>query len=171
MYDVHGVCTPSRCVSALIHEWLVSRGQPRLATNFLTGSCFAAADGWTRLPRKVTRWSPRNVRSRTLTDAYRRLRALIPSAGLLLLPRVTVSNRTPVWLGLNVPLCHVPLGTGISIFQFPSPLGAWCLVLFHEPISRCLFHAWLAVAVDQPLFAVVKSTQSQRLEIYDENQL
>ena len=36
----------------------------------------------------------------TLTDAYRRLRALIPGAGLLLLPRVTVSNRTPVWLGL-----------------------------------------------------------------------
>ena len=31
-----------------------------------------------------------------LTEVYRRLRALIPVAGLLLLPRVTVSNRTPV---------------------------------------------------------------------------
>ena len=114
MYDVHGVCTQSRGVSALIHGWLASRGQPRLATNFWTRSWFAAADGWTRLPRKVTRWPPGNVRSRTLTGAYRRLRALIPGAGLLLLPRVTVSNRTPVWLGLNVvspqriwlPLCR-----------------------------------------------------------------
>ena len=37
----------------------------------------------------------------TLTDAYRRLPTLIPGARLLLLPRVTVSIRTPVWLGLN----------------------------------------------------------------------
>ena len=36
----------------------------------------------------------------TLTDAYRSLPTLIPGAGLLLLPRVTVSIRTPVWLGL-----------------------------------------------------------------------
>ena len=102
MYDVHGVCTPSRCVSTLIHGWLGSRGQPRLATNFLTRSWFAAADGWTRLPRKVTRWPPGNVGSRTLADAYGRLRTLIPGAWLLLLPRVTVSNRTSVWLGLNM---------------------------------------------------------------------
>ena len=72
MYDVHGVCTPSCCVSRLIHGWLGSRGQPRLATNFWTRSWFAAADGWTRLPRKVTRWPPGNVRSRTLADAYGR---------------------------------------------------------------------------------------------------
>ena len=44
----------------------------RLATNFWTRSWFAAADGWTRLPRKVTRWPPGNVRSRTLADAYGR---------------------------------------------------------------------------------------------------
>ena len=37
----------------------------------------------------------------TITDACRRLRTLIPGAWLLLLLRVTVSNRTPVWLGLN----------------------------------------------------------------------
>ena len=54
------------------HGWLGSRGQPRLATNFWTRSWFAAADGWTRLPRKVTRWPPGNVRSRTLADAYGR---------------------------------------------------------------------------------------------------
>ena len=100
MYDVHGFYTPSRCVSTLIHGWLGSRGQPRLATNFWTRSWFAAADGWTRLPRKGTRWPPGNVRSWTLADAYGRLPTLIPGAWLLLLPRVTVSNRTPVWLGL-----------------------------------------------------------------------
>ena len=72
MYDVHGVCTPSRCISTLIHGWLGSHGQPRLPTNFWTRSWFAAADGWTRLPRKVTRWPSGNVRSRTLADAYGR---------------------------------------------------------------------------------------------------
>ena len=76
MYDAYGACTPSRCVSTLIHGWLGPRGHPRFATNFWTRSWFAAADGWTRLPRKVTRWPPGNVRPRTPSDAYRRLPTL-----------------------------------------------------------------------------------------------
>ena len=35
-----------------------------------------------------------------------------------------------------VPLCHVPLGNRMSIVQFPSSLGALCLLLLYEPIRR-----------------------------------
>ena len=123
-HDTYSVCTISTVYVqnlAVSLRWFTddwppadSHAWPRI---FWTRSWFAAADGWARLPRKVTRWPPGNVRSRTLTDAYRRLRALIPGAGLLLLPRVTVSNRTPVWLGLKGP---VTLGYGLNFAALHS---------------------------------------------------
>ena len=56
----------------------------------------------------------------TLTDAYRRLPTLIPSAGLLLLPRVTVAIHTQCDWAFRVFPCQY-MQYGVTIGSFSSP--------------------------------------------------
>ena len=143
-HDTYGVCTPSCCVSTLIHGWLDPRGHPRLATNFWTRSWFAASDGWTRLPRKVTRWSPGNVRSRTLTDAYRRLPTLTdadsrcgafaPSACDRANPYPSVTG--PLSIAFLQRLCHTTLLAALYLVHLHQQNYCYEKYQYHHKFYR-----------------------------------
>ena len=124
MYDAYGACTPSRCVSTLIHGWLGpadTRAWLRIFEQEVDSRQPTDGRGCREKWRGDRLEMYGHGRLPTLTDAYRRLPTLIPGAGLLLLPRVTVSIRTPVWLGLNATLLvHPDLSAQLNITCDPS---------------------------------------------------